>query len=187
MPPEPSTPPSPAPRNLWPRVVLILGLMLILVIAGLWIVEKVSGVPGSMMSKGVGIVKELGNQAKTVASAFREGTVRQEFLSHATNLTGTSRFQFATLQQGELFQREESGSAAWGLIPLPKVVVQAQAPVEYSYYLDFQAPWEFRQQDKTIIVHAPAIIPNTPAMDVSALTFYTLEGSVWRDAGAVRE
>jgi hypothetical protein len=142
----------------------------------MWTLHRLTGIPGATFDKGL-----------EIARAFREGTVRQEFFSHVTSLTGTTRLQIATLNQAETFQRSETDNIAWGLIALPKVVVQAQAPVEYTYYLDLQAPWEFRQEGKTITVLAPPITANTPALDVSVLTFYTLEGSVWRDENAVRE
>jgi hypothetical protein len=167
--------------------VIVLGVLALLLGAGLWTLHRMTAFPGATFREGTALVRELGGQAVTVARAFREGTMRQEFLSHATALTGTSRLQVATLNQGETFQRSERDNIAWGLIALPKVVVQAQAPVEYTYYLDLQAPWEFRQEGKAITVLAPPIHANTPALDVSALTFYTLEGSVWRDENAVRE
>jgi hypothetical protein len=179
--------PPPRTKRAWPAIVVILGLAALFLGAGIWTLTRLTALPGATLDKGVALLKELGTQTATVARAFREGTVREEFLSHATQLTGTSRLQFATLQQSETFLRHESDSIAWGLISLPKVVVQAQAPVEYTYYLDLQAPWAFRQEDKTITVLAPAISANTPALDVSALTFFTLEGSVWRDEVAVRD
>ena len=187
MPPESPVSPPAAARNPWPRVVLFLGLVALLSATGMWFFHRLTGTPGAVFEKGRAMVKEIGGQAVSVAQAFREGTIRQAFFSHAAEISGTTRLQVATLKQNETFQREEAGSAAWGLVPVPKVVVQAQAPVEYSYYLDFAAPWEFRQQDKTITVLAPPLQPNTPALDVSALTFYTLEGSIWRDEGAVRD
>ena len=187
MPPESPVSPPASVRNPWPRVVLLLGLVALLSATGMWFFNRLTGAPAAVLEKGRAMVKEIGGQAATVAQAFREGTIRQAFFSHAAEISGTTRLQVATLKQNETFQREEAGSAAWGLVPVPKVVVQAQAPVEYSYYLDFAAPWEFRQQDKTITVLAPPLQPNTPALDVSALTFYTLEGSIWRDEGAVRD
>jgi hypothetical protein len=187
MPDSPFVPPPAPAKNPWPRVVTILGLFLLLLGAGLWTLHRLTGFTGAALRDGGALVKELGGQAATVARAFREGTVREEFLSHTAALAGTSRFQFATLHQGETFRRSEVDNIAWGLIALPKVVVQAQAPVEYTYYLDLQAPWEFRQEGKTITVLTPPIGTNTPALDVSALTFYTLEGSVWRDEDEVRE
>ena len=187
MPPESPVSPPASVRNPWPRVVLLLGLVALLSATGMWFFNRLTGAPAAVLEKGRAMVKEIGGQAATVAQAFREGTIRQAFFSHAAEISGTTRLQVATLKQNETFQREEAGSAAWGLVPVPKVVVQAQAPVEYGYYLDFAAPWEFRQQDKTITVLAPPLQPNTPALDVSALTFYTLEGSIWRDEGAVRD
>ncbi len=133
------------------------------------------------------MIDKGGARLRSVAQAFRQGTVRTEFLSRAAEIEGTSRFQFATLKQTEIFKREESGTTAWGWIPLPKVVVQAQAPVEYGYFLDFSGPWEFLRDGDNVEVFAPPIMPNTPAIDVSALNFYTLEGSLWRDERAVKE
>jgi xanthosine utilization system XapX-like protein len=187
MPETPSATASTPVRNPWPWVVTILGILAILVGAGAWIAHTVINTPGAAIDKGKELVREVGDQAASVARAFHEGTVRQEFLSRATTLAGTKRLQVATLHQAESFQRSEKDNVAWGMIPLPKVVVLAQAPVEYTYYLDLEGPWEFRQEDKTIVVLAPAITPNTPALDVSALTFYTLEGSIWRDENAARE
>jgi len=168
-------PPLPA-RNPWPRVIVILGVFAMLLGAGLLVFRQVVKAPAALVS-----------ELRGVAAAFNQGTVRTEFLSRATEIAGMSRFQFATLKQAESFQREETGSTAWGWIPLPKVVVQAQAPVEYSYHLDFDAPWEFQRDGDTILVIPPPITAGTPAIDVSALSFYTLEGSVWRDDKAVRE
>ena len=186
--PPPSNESTPsAARNPWPVVVTILGVVALLLLAILWMGKKFTELPGATLGKSAELVKAAGNEARQVAESFRKGTVRQEFFSHAAELSGTGRLQVATLKQRETFLREESGSTAWGLIPVPKVVVQAQAPVEYTYYVDLKEPWDFRQQDKTITVIPPPLTPNTPALDVSALTFYTLEGSIWRDAGAVRE
>jgi len=168
-------PPPPA-RSPWPRVVVTLGVLAMLLGAGLVIFRQMVKVP-------VALVSEL----RSVAAAFTQGTVRTEFLSRAAELAGTSRFQFATLKQAESFKREETGSTAWGWIPLPKVVVQAQAPVEYSYYVELDPRWEFQREGDTVLVFPPAIMASTPALDLSALTFYTLEGSLWWDDQAVRE
>ena len=174
-------------KNPWPVVVTILGVVALLLLATLWMVKKLTDLPGATLGRSTELVKTVGHEARQVAESFRKGTVRQEFFSHAAELSGTGRLQVATLKQRETFLREEAGSTAWGLIPVPKVVVQAQAPVEYTYYVDFKELWEFRQHEKLITVIPPPLTPNTPALDVSALTFYTLEGSIWRDAGPVRE
>ena len=174
-------------KNPWPKAVTVMVVASIFGGSGLLVVRMLRDMPGAALDKGAELVKTLGGEAAKVARAFNEQTVREEFISHAAELAGTSRFQFATLREGEIFQREESGSTAWGLIALPKVVVEARAPVEYSYWLDFAGPWEFTRTGQVLTVFPPAIAANPPALDVSALQFYTLEGSIWRNDGAVRE
>lgn len=163
-------------RSSWAKAVTIIAVAGLFVGGSLLALREVREVPGNF---GKSLVK--------VARAFNQGTVRGEFISHATELAGTSRFQFATLKEVEIFSREETGSTAWGLIPLPKVVVEARAPVEYTYYLDFKGAWEFKRNGSVLTVYPPPIAANQPAMDVSALQFYTLEGSVWRNEDRVRE
>ena len=163
-------------KNPWPRALTIIALAVLLVGGSLLALRELRGLPG-----------QAGKTLVEVARAFNQGTVREEFMSHATTVEGTGRFQFATLKQGEIFSRTEDGSIAWGLIQLSKVVVEARAPVEYTYYLDFNAPWEFVREGSVLTVYPPPIAANTPSVDVSALQFYTLEGSVWRNEDGVRE
>ena len=174
-------------KSSWPKAVTIIAVVGVLSGGGLLALRMVRDMPGAALDKGTALLKTLGGEAAKVARAFNEKTVRQEFTSHAAELAGTSRFQFATLREDETFKRAEAGSTAWGLIPLPKVVVEARAPVEYSYYVDFAGAWEFAREGSVLTVFPPPIMANPPALDVSALQFYTLEGSVWRNDGAVRD
>ncbi len=174
-------------KSPWPTRVTIIAVTALLAGGTLQGLRMLTAVPGAALDKGTEMIKTLGSEAAKVARAFNEKTVREEFISHAAELEGTSRFQFATLKEGEIFQRAEAGSTGWGLIPLPKVVVEARAPVVYSYYLDFSGPWEFASEGSDLTVFPPPIAANPPALDVSALQFYTLEGSVWRNDNAVRE
>ena len=184
---EPSDATPPARKNSWPKAVTIIAVTALLAGVVLYGLRMIRDMPGAALDKGTEMIKTLGIEAAKVARAFNEKTVREEFVSRATELAGTSRFQFATLKEEETFQREEAGSTGWGLIPLPKVVVGARAPVEYSYYLDFAGAWEFASEGAVLTVFAPPIAANPPAMDVSALQFYTTEGGIWRNDGAVRE
>ncbi|HEY3900504.1 MAG TPA: hypothetical protein VGM54_17985 [Chthoniobacter sp.] len=184
--PEPTASPPVASRNPWPWLAL-LGVVALLVGAAMWSVEKATSLAGAGVTKGLAVVKELGHEAATVVSAFRQQNIRQQFLSSAVTLEGTSRLQVATLKEDEIFRRKEQDSIAWGWISLPQVVVQADVPVEYSYYLDFNGSWEFTRENDLVTVHAPPLRPNAPAPDISKLTFYTLEGHVWQDDKAVRE
>ena len=174
-------------RNPWPRALVVLGIAALLVGGAVIIAREILHAPVGLVETAGTFIDKSGARLRDVAAAFHQGTVRTEFLSQATEIAGTSRFQFATLKQAESFKREESGSTAWGWIPLPTVVVLAVAPVEYGYFLDFAAPWEFQREDDNVIVYAPPITPNTPALDVSALTFYTLEGSLWRNEQSEKE
>jgi hypothetical protein len=182
--PEVTTLPA---KSSWPLAVTIIATVAMLTGGTLLGLRMMRDLPGAALDRGADVLRTLGGQAVKVARAFNEGTVRAEFISHAAELTGTSRFQFATLKEGEVFQRSESGSTAWGLVPLPKVVVEARAPVEYTYFLDFAGEWEFARQGSDLTVFAPAIAANPPSVDVSALQFYTIEGSIWRNDGAVRD
>ena len=65
------------------------------------------------------------------------------------------------------------------------MIVQATAPVEYTYYLDLDGTWELVLGGETIQVLAPRIRYNTPAIDASALRYGVTEGSVFRDEDAV--
>jgi hypothetical protein len=186
----PDQPPAPAterahPRWVWPVTLLLLAL--IVVGAGLWLAKQTLDVPARVVDKTGEAVKAAGAQAIEVAKAFRSGQLRQEFSSRAVELGGTTKLQVATLKQYEVFHDEKSGAVAWDLIQLPKVVVQAQAPVEYSYSVDLADGWEFRQEDRVLTVIPPPLEPNTPALDVSALKFYTLEGSLWPGETEVRD
>jgi hypothetical protein len=187
MNPPTSQPPATVPRSAWPKAVAIIAVVALLMGGAVFIVREMLRAPAKLVDQGRGLVQEGGRQLRSVMEAFNRGTVRTEFLSHATEVAGTSRFQFAMLKQNEVFKREETGATAWGWVPLPRVVVQAQAPVEYSYSVDFAAPWQIEREGDTVRVFAPPIEPHAPAIDVSALTFYTLEGSIWRDESAVRE
>lgn len=182
----PPTPAAPA-RNAWPKVCGWVAVVALLVGGAVFVVREVVQAPAKVIEQSTGMIREGGRQLRSLAEAFHQGTVRMEFLSHAAELAGASRFQFATLKQNEVFKREETGATAWGWVPLPRVVVQAQAPVEYGYTVDFAAPWQFEREGEVLRVLAPPIEANTPALDVSALQFYTLEGSLWRDEAAVRE
>ncbi len=174
-------------RSAWPRAVTIIVTVGLLTGGTLLGLRMMRDIPGAALDRGTEMIKTLGGEAAKVARAFNESTVRAEFISYSSELTGTSRFQFASLKEGEVFQRAESGSTAWGLVPLPKVVVEARAPVDYSYYLDFSGNWEFARTDSHLTVFAPPISANPPAVDISALQFYTIEGSIWRNDGAVRQ
>jgi hypothetical protein len=121
-------------------------------------------------------IEKAGETFATVAAAFRQGTITTSFVSHAATLSNSRYLQFATLKQTEIFARTEEPSTAFGYLPLPNVVVEARAPVTYTYYIDLNAKWELVLRDGVIHVYAPPIRPNKPAVDVSALSYEVRKG-----------
>jgi hypothetical protein len=126
---------------------------------------------------GGGVIGRASKALADVASAFKQGTITTSFVSYATTITNQHYLQFATLKQGEIFTREQPGTV-FGYPLLPDVVVEARAPVEYTYYLDLNAKWQFLLRDNVIYVFAPAIKFNKPAVDASAITYEVRKGYV---------
>lgn len=168
-------------RLSWPAAFALLGLAAIL--AALYAWRSLTDVPG----QAVRATRELLGDARKIASAFRTGTVTTSFTGYATQLRGSNRLQVATLQQIEVFERKDEAALFWGQLALPDVVVDARAPVEYAFYLDLEEPWSFVLEGQTVLVKAPALRHNAPAVDVSALRYEIRKGSVLRDEAAVIE
>src|SRR5207248_2326650 len=101
--------------------------------------------------------------------------------------SGSQYFQFATISQHEVFTRTDESSLAFGYLPLPEVIVQATAPVSYTYYLDLNARWDFLLKDGVILVTAPDIKYNRPAVDVSHITYEVKKNSLFRNTSEAME
>ncbi len=168
-------------RSAWPLVVSVLGLAAILAGGVAFVARRAISLPADVAREGRQALSDL----RSLAAAFRTGTITTTFARESTSLAGTSRLQFATLRQVEVFSRRDRQSLFWGRIALPDVVVEARAPVEYTYYLDLEKPWTFRLEGETLRVLAPAIEWNAPALDASALRYEVREGSAFRDEAAV--
>lgn len=126
-------------------------------------------------------IEKAGQALATVVAAFNGGRVTTEFISYASSIQPTHRLQFATVKQTEIFTRRDEKTTAFGYLPLPEVIVEARAPVEFTYYLDFNAPWKLVLQDNVIYVLAPSIQFNQPSIDVSAIQYEVRKGSVFRN------
>lgn len=168
-------------RLAWPIAVAVLGLAVIG--ATLYALLTLTQAPREVLRA----TRELFGDARRIAAAFRTGTVTTSFSSYATEVTGSNRLQVATLKQHEVFERKDEAAIFWGQLLLPDVIVEARAPVEYTYYLDLKQPWSFVLEGQTLLVKAPAILHNAPAVDVSALRYEIRKGSVLRDEDAVIE
>lgn len=127
------------------------------------------------------LIEKTGKALADVASAFRQGTIRTEFTSYATTITNQQLLQFATLRQSETFTRSEENTTGFGYIPLPEVIVEARAPVEYTYHLDLNAPWNLVLRDNIIHVFPPPIRFNKPSIDASEITYQVKKGYLKTD------
>jgi hypothetical protein len=193
-PPEPpksdeTRPESPKPevRSAWAVPVTWMVIVLIVVSGAVYVFKSCSDLPVQTIEKTGKLVNDLGQQLEKVAEAFNRGTITTTFTSYATTLSGSEYFQFATLTQQETFSRKDESSTGFGYIPLPDVIVEASAPVTYTYYLDLNARWDFRLQDGVIYVIAPDIKYNKPAVDASRIVFEIKKDSMIRNTTVAME
>jgi hypothetical protein len=175
---------SDRPRHTaWAFAAAGVAIALILTAAALYIFRSVRSLPGEVAESGRKALSDL----REVAAAFRTGTITTTFRGDATTVVGTTRLQFAELRQDEAFERRDAAAVLWGALALPDVVVEARAPVVYTYFLDLDKEWRFRLADGLVFVTAPVVEWNRPAPDVSALRFTVREGSVLRDEQLVAD
>jgi hypothetical protein len=166
--------PSRAP---WAFAAAAVAIVAILAGGVLYVLRQARALPGDVIEGGRQALRDL----REVAAAFRTGTVTTTFRGYATEVSGTTRLQFAELRQEEAFERRDSEAVLWGAFALPDVVVEARAPVTYAYFLDLDKQWRFRLEGRDVLVVVPPVEWNRPAVDVSALRFTVREGSVFRD------
>ncbi len=178
-----STPSSPAAahRGSWAWPVAWIVTVVAVVLAGIYVFKSCRDLPTETLQRAGKVVEQVGLQAQQVAAAFKQGTITTTFTSYATTLSGSQYLQFASLSQMEIFTRKDESSMAFGYIPLPDVIVQATAPVTYTYYLDLNARWDLRVQDGVLWVVAPEIKFNKPAVDASRITYEVRKNSLIRN------
>ena len=186
--PEPPAPPDarpgeggPRPGSPWAFPVMWMVIVLIIMGSGLYVFKSCRDLPVDTLDRTGRLAGELGRQLEKVASAFRRGTITTTFTTYASTISGSQNFQFATLSQQEVFTRTDESSMAFGYIPLPEVIVQASAPVSYTYYLDLNERWDFKLQDGTLYVLAPRIKYNKPSVDVSRISYEVKKNSLLRN------
>ena len=158
-----------------------------LVGAAVYVFKSCRDLPVETLQKGGELVRNVGQQVQEVARAFKQGTITTTFTSYATSLSGSQYLQFATLSQRETFTRTDESSLLFGYIPLPDVIVEASAPVTYTYYLDLNAQWDFVLRDGVIWVTAPDIKYNKPALDISRITYEVKKDSHFRNTSEAME
>ena len=161
--------------------------VLLLVGAGIYVFRSCRAVPGEVLDKSSQMISQVGKSVADVAAVFSQGTITTTFTSYATSVSGSQFLQFATLSEEECFRRTDQASTAFGYIPLPDVIVEADAPVTYTYYLDLNERWEFTLKDGAIIVVAPHIKFNEPSVDASRITYEVKKDSIIRDTHQAME
>jgi hypothetical protein len=177
----PSPPPSPflpTPAHAWAKATMWIAIVLIFVLALLYVFRSCRDLPVDTIDRTARLIDKTSRAVATVAAAFNRGTVTTSFVSYATTISNQQYLQFATLKQMEIFSRSEVPSTAFGYIALPEVVVEARAPVEYTYYLDLNGPWRFELSNHVIHAFAPPVRFNKPAVDASAITYEVKRGYV---------
>ncbi len=184
--PPAGPPPAPA-RHPWTLPATAVAMTAIVVGGAVYCFKSCRDLPGEAIDKTGKLVEKVGRQLQSVAAAFKQGTITTTFASNATTLSGSQFLQFATLSQTETFTRKDESSVAFGYIPLPDLIVEARAPVTYTYYLDLNERWDFLLQNNVIYVTAPDIRFNQPAVDASRITYEVRKDSILRKTSEAME
>ena len=175
------------PHNTWAKAAVLIVSVLLFLASTIYVFRSIRDLPGELIEKAGGGIKKAGQTLKDIAAAFNQGTILTSFTSYATSLNPTHNLQFATLRQNEIFTRTDEASTAFGYIPLPDVMIEARAPVEYTYFIDLNAKWELLLEDGVMYVLAPPIQFNEPAVNASEITYEIKKGSVFRNSNQAKE
>lgn len=176
----PDKTPAPMPptaHQSWSCSVLGIAVVLILSVNAVIFLKSCASVPAKTLDKAGQVIDKTGQALANIAAAFKQGTFSTTFTSYATTISNQTRLQVATLKQTEIITQTNQSSTAWGYVPLPNVVVEARAPVEYTYYLDLNAPWTFDLRAGHLIATAPPLHFNKPAVDASAIHYEVRQGT----------
>lgn len=168
----------PLHRNPVAWLAALVALLVLVIVGGAWYATRVlRELPRAAAEQGRALVREVAN----LAHGFRTGSVQRRFAAYTTRLEGTNYLQVATLQQAQVFELEDRAAVLWGTVELPPVIVRATAPVQYTYYVDLEAAWRLELRGHQVLVLAPPLRFNKPAVDVSRMRWNVVQGSLLRD------
>lgn len=179
--------PAPVAKNPWANATMWMVIVFLVLASGIYVFKSLRDLPGDAVSKAATVMDKASKALVDVASAFNQKTITTSFISYATSIRSSQYLQFATLRQTEVFTQTDQASTGFGYIPLPDVIVEARAPVEYTYYLDLNAKWEFVLKDNVLYVLAPRIKFNKPAVDASEISYEVKKGGVFRGKDQAQE
>ena len=189
--PEEEVEKVPSSPSSWERTLFRMFLILVAAVGGLYMFRSCRNLPVETAEraadKTLHVITNIGQTLATVVSAFNQGTVTVSLDSTGTELEDTKYFQFKRIKQTELFTHRDQAVTGFGYLPLPDVIVEARAPVEYTYYLDLGESWRFLLEAQTLHVLTPSIRYNKPAVDVSRLEYVVRKDSLFRDTDAALE
>ena len=159
-------------------------VFLLVLAGGAWYALRViQRLPGELAAQGRAMGQAAVREVGELVRAFRTGSVRRMFATHTTRLEGTNYLQVATIEQVQVFQMQDDAAVLWGTVDLPPVVVRATAPVDTTYYVDLEGEWrlELQEGERRVVVLAPPVRFNRPAIDLSRLRWQVVRGSLLRD------
>lgn len=172
------------PRRPFPVGWTVTAVFLAVLLGGAWYALRVlRELPEKIGEEGREVVRDVGDLVR----AFRTGSVQRRFEAFTQRVEGTNHLQVVRLDQVQRFQIEDRSAVFWGTVELPPVVVRATAPVQYVYYVDLEGAWRFDLRDERVLVTAPPLRSNKPAIDVSRLRWQVVRGSLLRDEHEVQE
>lgn len=166
------------------QIVAIVVIGVVLIFLGKLVIDK-------FFDKGVDIIESTGDAVVDVIEALPSLISREyildEFTAHIDKMEGMTYLQVGKVESTEAFVVTDKAYIL-DLNLLPDVNVMYQGPVEFTYYVDLKEQWDFIWNDETyeLIVVAPRIHYNTPAINVSQLVM-TVDGSVFRNENQAEE
>lgn len=167
--------------GLWALAIALLVFVLVLAGGAWYALRVIQRLPGEIAAQGREMGRSAVREVGDLVRAFRTGSVQRLFATYTTRLEGTNYLQVATLEQVQVFEMEDRAAVFWGTVELPPVIVRATAPVDYTYFVDLEGPWRFELTDRRVVVLAPPLRFNRPAIDISRLRWQVVRGSLLRD------
>ena len=182
-----AAPPRRRRNGSWALAVAILVFTLVLGGGAWYALRVIQRLPGQIADQGREMGRSAVEQVGALVRAFRTGSVSRQFAAYTTRLEGTNYLQVARLQQVQVFQMQDDAAVLWGTVDLPPVVVRATAPVDTTYFVDLEGEWklELREGERRVLVQAPPLRFNKPAIDLSRLRWQVVRGSLLRDEQVV--
>lgn len=175
----------------WPRAVFWMFAVLVAAGSFLFVFQSCRNLPadtvGYTADKMVQVVTNVSRSLAEIAAAFNQGTISISMNSFGTEVENTKHLQFKKIRQMEVFTRTDTAYTGFGYVPLPDVIVEARAPVEYAYYLDLDDAWRLVVEDGQVRVYTPKIRFNKPSVDVSRLEYEVKSGGLFRDSRLAME